>query len=739
MVGGDWSNSRYSALHQINRRNVHRLGVAWIAEKFEEGGTSRVTPVIQRGLMFVTAGRQVYALNATTGAKVWASANGLPNNRGVGVGQGLVFVGQRGGSLVALRQSTGALVWNRQTGMDQPVAGQLAAVAPTYRNGYVFTGLSDGDHNLRGRLAALDASTGKEIWQRFTIPGRGEPGHESWPAFNDAWKFGGGGVWTNPAVDPELGIAYFTTGNAVPAYAGDWRPGDNLYTCSVLAVDIKTGELKWHYQLVRHDVFEADIGVPVLLYNTRMAGKDRRALAVLRADGFVFQLDRETGKPLFPVEERPVPQLASQNTAATQPFPINGESVLMSCEDWKKQQIPAGFALGCMWTPAAAPPPSTDPQNLLAPFPSAKGTLMAYSPQTGYLYVQAPSVLHWPRRAQDPYFLNWNGVVPGLKAFGSLTAIDARTGRIAWKKSVPAIHRASGPPLTAGIMSGAPLVTAGGLLFRSSADGNVEAYDAKNGELLWQAQTGRLGANGPPATYEVGGEQFIALSMGTEIWAFSLGGKVPVTAQPVDVKDEDFSGPLTDTSQIETTSLHRSVVEPGVRYFIDEFTFNPYRARVSPGTRVLFVNNGNMSHEITALDGSWSTGPLSPTQQASILFPEPGAYTFICKDHPWSYGQIVVTAGTSSSDQRTADAKTGKQQFDENCSVCHGTDLGGRAAAPALLGVVFKSRWARATGGELLARIRTTMPPASPGGLDDRSYKNIATYLLQANELGALP
>jgi alcohol dehydrogenase (cytochrome c) len=153
------------------------------------------------------------------------SAAEFRNGKGVGVGANLVFVGLKDGRVIALRQQTGELAWSQQTGIDEPKKGQWAAVAPTYSNGRIFTGLSDGDHNQRGRLSALDAMTGARIWQMFSIPDPGEPGHDTWPSFNEAWKFGGGGVWTNPAVDPELGIVYFTAGNAVPAYGGDWASG----------------------------------------------------------------------------------------------------------------------------------------------------------------------------------------------------------------------------------------------------------------------------------------------------------------------------------------------------------------------------------------------------------------------------------------------------------------------------------------------------------------------------------
>lgn len=764
-IGGDWSNTHYSSLSKINVNNVNRLNGAWISRQFIDDAASWTPPVVKDGLMFVTAGRTIYALNARTGAQVWiyqtiadarpsdstdatgpsgsaiASLTAAPNWKGVGLGEGLVFVGLQDGHVIALEETTGKLAWIVQTGIAERKNGQRAAVAPTYYDGRLFTGLSDGDYYQRGRVTALEARTGRKLWQIFTIPGPGEAGHETWSPTNDAWKFGGGGVWTSPTIDPELGLIYVTTGNAVPAFAGDLRPGNNLYTSSVLALDMATGAIKWYYQLVHHDVFEADLGTQLILYETKFHGISHKAVAAMRGDGYLFQLDRETGKPILPVEERSVPQLESQKTSLTQPFPVTGESFLKSCNDWKKEPIPAGFQVGCMWTPPASPPPSTDAQNVLAPTPWVKGSPMAYSPLTKYFYVNGISALNWPRRSQDPYFLNWSNTVPGIKSYVDLAAIDSATGKVVWKQ-----------PLPAGMFfNGGPIVTAGGLLFRASPDGNVQAFSAKTGERLWQFQTGMNNGGGSPASYEIDGEQYIAMSMGRAIWAFKLGGGISPAAPPKSADDlGQFTGPIVDTHDIETTSLQRSLIEPGIRYFVDEYTFNPYRARVRVGEPIVFVNNGSLTHEIVSLDGHWGTGPLSPTQQAWLTFDKPGEYTFICKTHPWSYGQLIVVPRQVASNDQAADespqsavdldkfqlrVQVGEASFAKHCAECHGADLRGRGAVPPLSGDNFMSHWDGQEIRSIFDRIRNTMPQSNPGSLDDVTYLDIAIYLLKSNNV----
>jgi PQQ-dependent dehydrogenase (methanol/ethanol family) len=759
VVGGDLGDEHYTALTQINLQNVKNLGGAWVSEKFEDGASSRSTPVIKDGRLFVTAGSRVYALDVKTGAVLWKyktdnrpvptdllalqrAGFGLPNAQGVGIGEGLVFVGLMDGQVIALRQNDGTLVWGRQVGEDPPPKreGTQVSDAPIYWKGVVYVGMS-ADYGLRGRINALDAKTGKELWHFWVIPGPGEPGHETWPADSDVWKRGGGGVWLPGVIDPELGLVYYATGNAVAQFSGELRPGDNLYTVSVLALDMATGKLAWHYQVIHHDIWEGDISTPLILYDYNQGGKRNKGLAAMRADGWLFLLDRKTGKPLFDVEERPVPQDAIQKTSPTQPFPVGRESLLPDCSTWK-DKIPAGFVLGCTYSPASLSVP-----NLLATGFSVRVTPMSFSPDTGYFYAQGYSGISWRRRAEDPYYFGPNGKVPGLKSTGIFAALDAKTGKIVWKKELPA----------GALGRGGSLATAGGLVFRLSDDGNFSAFNASTGELAWQAQTGFAGGAGPPASYEVDGQQYIAVTAGPVVWAYKLEGKVPPATPPKlpPTRNEDFLGPVEDTNQVETVSLEHDIVTTGNRYFIDEYSFNPYRARVvmqNGQARVTWVNNGRMPHTITALDGSWTTGVLNAAAHGSVIFTKPGNYTYICKDHPWSYGQIIVlseaagaatqtTAQTSGGAPPVAgggfveQAARGKTDYDKSCANCHGQDLSGRDPAPALTGDTFGLHWVGRSVDDFFGKIHSTMPQGKPESLSRQSYLDISAFLLQANNV----
>ena len=653
MVYGDLSSARYSTLTQIDRQTVTRLGAAWMT-RFEDGGPTVAIPVVKDGLLFLSQGARVWALHAKTGAVAWswqisdrvsqraeAQYEGapMPNVSGVTLGDGLVFVGLMDGRVVALSQRTGDFVWEQTIGEALRVRGESVTAPPTYVDGTLFVGLANGDVYLRGRVAALDAKTGKKLWQFFVVPGPGEAGHETWTRDNESWKLGGGGIWRIGVVDVDLGLVYYGTGNPDPMYGGEVRKGNNLYTASVIALEMKTGKLRWHYQVVHHDLWDADVAIPPILYDIEMGGRMRKGIAAMRADGYLFLLDRVTGRPLMPVVERPVPQDVRNLTAATQPFPVGADSLIPDCNRLYKGKTPAGFVLQC----DPFTPPYVGRDDVLSPgFPTyaVRGGPMAYSPQTGYIYVQGVSSLGRARRINDdPWFRVFGVAGPALPPpISVMAAFDVRTNKIAWKKE----------PTRGGA---AQLTTAGGLLFHGAEGGGIEALDAKTGDPLWRFDTGA--GVGPAASYEIDGEQYVAMASGETVWALKLGGsqRAPATLQTIAMPSaaSQAASPRARPSvefkgaEVQTATLieapNRGV---GTRWAVDEHMFNPLRVRVPAGMRVRFVNNGTLTHTVAAEDGSWTTGPLQAAQTGYATIGTPGTYRYVCKEHPWASGHIVV-------------------------------------------------------------------------------------------------
>lgn len=635
-------NQRYSPLSQINSQNVTKLGAAWVSDQMVPAPSSRATPVIDDGLMLLTAPPFVYAYDMHTGKVVWqyhTPPGTEPAHGGVGVGDGMVFVGlwhPGNSALIALNEKTGELVWKVPVAAPsgEPTGG--VSGPPLFANGIVSIG-TNADYGYRGQIAAFDAKTGKQVWRFFVVPSPGQPGSNTWPKNNDAWKHGGGAVWLDGIYDPQLDVQFYATGNAVPQYGGEYRPGDNLYTDCLVALDNKTGKLRWYYQFVHHDIWEADIAEAPVLFDADVNGQSVKAIAAVRTDGYLFMLDRITGKPLGRIEERRVPQDAYQKTAKTQPYPVGAEPVLPDCDYWKTQQIPAGFDLGCFFTPG-----SIDKPNLLEPVYGMRSTPMAFDPQTHYFYASGNAALQWFRRTKDPDFfsLGFSNRVPGLSklGYGVLAAIDSRTDKVAWKKE---FH--DGKPTGA-------LATAGGLVFQEAGNGYFQAYDASSGSLLWQYQTGSP-IGGPPVAYEDGGEEYIVSVAGGQVWAFKLGGTLPERPAPKIPPAEDFSGPVTKTSSIEVAALVRDMGLSGQHFIEDEYEFNPYRAQVTAGTKVSWRNNGVLDHTIVAVDGSWTTGTLHPLDIGEHTFDKPGTYAYHCKEYPWEYGEIVVVPAPAEEQQ----------------------------------------------------------------------------------------
>ncbi len=534
--GGNWYNQRYSPLTSINRSNVANLKGVWHAHLDGSGVgpqySGEAQPLVADGVIYMSTGaNDVFALDAASGRRLWTHrANLDPKNstvccswtsRGVGLGDGKVFSGQLDGKLVALDQHTGEVVWSVQAERWQE--GLTITSAPLYYDGLVITGFAGAEFAVRGRVRAYDAKSGKLVWTFYTVPGPGEPGHETWSQDNEIWRYGGGTVWQTPAVDPELGLIYFSTGNPGPDFNGSVRRGDNLYTSSVVALEAKTGKYRWHYQQVHHDLWDLDSTNPVVLFDLTIDGTPRKGLAQASKSGWVYLLDRTTGKPLIGIDERPVPQEPRQLTSATQPHPRGDAFVPQSLEI-----APEGYTLvngGKIFTPywtdyVVAKPGVTGGAN----WPPS-----SYDAATGYFYVCAGdrpgSFRAWEIDAAPPpqaeQYIGGNFGSQTIPTLGTFTALDLHTNRIVWQQQWPD-----------SCYSGS-VTTAGGLVFVGHNDGRLTALDSANGAKLWEFQTG-AGMNSTASVFERDGKEYVVAyaagsvfarsKKGDNVWLFALDG-----------------------------------------------------------------------------------------------------------------------------------------------------------------------------------------------------------------------
>jgi quinohemoprotein ethanol dehydrogenase len=384
----------------------------------------------------------------------------------------------------------------------------------------VYAGVAGGDSGGRGQMGAYDVRTGKEVWKFYPVPGPGERFASTWEG--DSYKSGGGGIWYGFALDPGLRMIYFATGNAgivqygMTAFPHDEgsRGGDNLLTSSIVALDLKTGAYKWHFQEVHHDIWHYDAGGPSVLADITYRGQPRKVLMNPGKTGYLYILDRTNGKPLVGIDEKSVPQEERLKTSRTQPIPA-GDPFVPTCPDPLDN-----YKRGCLFTPYY------DEPILIAPGSAGGNTWapMAFSPKTKLAYVPANILVsvfsHFTKPGDGQFH------PPGAERAGTLTAMDPTTNKIVWQKKTKY-------PMGGG--SGL-LATAGGLLFHGESDGNLVAYDINNGNELWHFQTG-AGANAPVSTFAVDGQQYVAVyaggnnialsQRGDQLWVFKLGGTVP--------------------------------------------------------------------------------------------------------------------------------------------------------------------------------------------------------------------
>jgi quinohemoprotein ethanol dehydrogenase len=540
--GGNVFNQRYSPLTLLDRDNVKDLKALWrtsMGSGALPNNSGQAQILHYDGTLFVINGaNDVFALDVDTGAIRWTyhgkpdPRSGVPmgkSSRGVAMGDGKIFVGQLDARLVALDQRTGEVVWSIEAERWQN--GFSITSAPLYYDGLVITGFSGGEMASRGRVKAFSAKDGKLVWQFNTVPGPGELGHDTWPLDSNAWEFGGAPVWQTPAVDPELGLVYFSTGNPGPDLHGGVRPGDNLFSVSIVAVDAHTGEYRWHFQQVHHDIWDYDSPNPVVLFDAPFAGRLRKALVEVSKTGWAYILDRETGEPLVGIEERPVMQEPRQATAATQPYPL-GDAIVPQSIDIPPEGasiVSDGTTVvndGRIFTPFWTAPIAVRPGTM----GGANWPPSSYDPETHLLYVCATDRINsfsvqaeLPTPSANQVYMGGRFVQAAADDRGILAALDLTTNRLRWRQQWRDI-----------CYSGS-VVTAGGLLFVGRSDGRLTALDKTNGRLLWEFRTD-AGVNATVSTFEWQGDQrvvvhagggvFAGATRGDGIWMFSVKGSM---------------------------------------------------------------------------------------------------------------------------------------------------------------------------------------------------------------------
>jgi PQQ-dependent dehydrogenase (methanol/ethanol family) len=516
----DLAGTRYSTMDQINTRNVRSLMPRWLFQYgIIDGVSNQTTPVIVDGTMYVTDPRGgVHAVNATDGHLLWSfdvtnligggrREGYVFRNRGVCYADGVVYTAA-GSFLFALDAKTGKPISTfgengqasvildvvRQRFPEAKTAislGYWFTTAPQIHDGVIYIGSTRSESHIPGgHVLAVDAKTGKVRWHFNTIPQ--DEKDQGWEIAGPTWVGGerhGGGIWETPSIDPELGLLYVAVGN--PFGDSTKRTGINLFTDSILALTLDTGTLKWYFQQTHHDVWDYDSGNQPILFDMQVKGQRVKALAEASKNGFLYILNRETGKPVHPIVETPVPTAADREGEQpwpTQPIPHTAAGKPMipvspvEPVDIPSEQL-AKFKLAPMFTPLS--------RNLIhAPGTGGGANYgpLSYSPRTGHLYVNA---IDQPTNA-------------GRGAKGYFSAYDPTTGELVWRQVFDGWGQAGS------------VVTAGDVVFvgtGSNTAGYLFAYDAKKGDLLWKFNTG-AGIFSSPSTYMVNGEQFVTVGSG---------------------------------------------------------------------------------------------------------------------------------------------------------------------------------------------------------------------------------
>jgi len=478
---GNYQSHRFSPLNQITRENVARLTPAWIYQ-VRRTGIVETSPIVADGVMYITEPPStVTALDVRSGRPLWTYSPTIPTdvivigsppvNRGVAILDDTVFVGTVHGHLIALDAKSGAVRWN--IAVDDNKFGYYVTSAPLALAGRIIVGVSGAEAGIRGFLDAYDPKTGTRVWRTHTIPAPGEAGSDTWSG--DSWKTGGGSAWLTGSYDPALNLVYWGTGNPGPDWNGDLRPGDNLYTCSLIALNPVDGKMKWHFQFTPHDIHDWDANEIPVLFDATINGRARKLVAMANRNAFYYVLDRETGEFL--------------------------SALPYAKQTWAERIDAKG-------RPIRRPDTAPSLEGTLV-FPNIQGASNwpspSYSPQTKLFY-QAT-------REMGTYFFKGEpSYKPGeafVAAWGAVRALDATTGRLKWE------FKLLTPPMS-GVLS-----TAGGLVFGGTDEGNFFALDADTGKPLWDLQLGgAVRAN--PMSFAVDGKQYVAIAAGYSLFVFGL-------------------------------------------------------------------------------------------------------------------------------------------------------------------------------------------------------------------------
>lgn len=490
---GTFDGRRYTPLRQITPANVSRLRLRWVRQFAIRTGKIESTPIVVDGTIFTTEPpSDVVALDARSGSVRWWYKASVPDdlpidttasNRGLAILRNTLFLGRLDCYLVALNATNGNVIW--QTKVCDTSADYTMTGAPLIANGSVIVGVSGAEYGIRGFVAAYDPQTGKQRWEFNMIPGPGEFGHDTWK--NDAWKSGGASTWVTGSYDPALDLVYWGTGNPAPAFNGDVRPGDNLFTDSLVALDASSGKLAWYFQFTPHDEHDWDATQTPLLADLKIKGVLRQALCVPDRNGFYYVLDRTTGKFLAGVP------FVEENWARG--LDSTGRPILTPTAEvtTSGQLTRPGSGGGINWQNAA--------------FDAKRGLIFIPATEGASVFTKSPK----PRRGYMGFYPGSSGTAGDYKQESVVRALDAATGQKKWEYSPPVGSKQYG-------YSG--LLATGGLVFGESG-GYAFALDSATGKELWRVFLGG-DTYAPPISFTLDGHQVILLSAGQSLFMFGL-------------------------------------------------------------------------------------------------------------------------------------------------------------------------------------------------------------------------